>query len=413
MCSRIAGLTTSLGLPRESSNPSTSRCDALNFHVGDFLCQAPHSRRHAFQTVTSTSSLPYSVPLRAIFPGKPWRHDGIEHGSDPEADGSEEHGRASRVPVGTQKQISSQQELLAGRQSQKYAFGSWADDDGGAVWDAHSIARAVKGRVVTEGLPGSICIDTRSLYPGQWFLALSGLNFDGHQFLHEARRKQCAGVIANWVPHGWADGFVQVEGELLKALQVLSSDLRLRYQGTVVAITGSAGKTTTRAMTALALQGLGGHVHETRGNLNNHIGVPLSLLMLKSTSVACVLEMGMNHKGEIQELAEIAKPDVRVLLNVGPAHLEHFPGGLEEVAAAKGEIFENAQPGDLCVVNADDPLVMSVTVPAGVKLVSRSYLPRASLNTQYVLCSLNLSNSVCHVPSIPWSHDQLVWIYFL
>lgn len=248
-------------------------------------------------------------------------------------------------------------------------LGSWADDEGGVMWDAHAIAHAVHGKVLAEGGAGSICTDTRTMRAGQWFLALTGHNFDGHSFLYQACEKQCAGVVANWVPHGWSRGFVQVEGDTLDALQALASDVRARFWGPVVGLTGSVGKTTARAMTTLALQGLNGHVHQAPGNFNNDIGVALTLLRLNSRSVACVLELGMNHAGEILELANTAKPDVRVLLNVGPAHMENFPGGLEEVAAAKGEIFRNARPGDLCIVNADDPLAMAVPLPAGVRVV--------------------------------------------
>jgi UDP-N-acetylmuramoyl-tripeptide--D-alanyl-D-alanine ligase len=140
-------------------------------------------------------------------------------------------------------------------------------------------------------------------------------------------------------PHradGWSHGFVQVEGgDTLKALQGLASNVRAQFRGPLVGITSSVGKTTVRVMVALALTGLGDHVHETQGNLNNHVGVPLTLLRLNSQSVACVLEMGMNHREEILELAEIARPNVRVVLNVGPTHMENFRGGLGEVAMAK------------------------------------------------------------------------------
>lgn len=251
-------------------------------------------------------------------------------------------------------------------------MGSWADDEGGVVWEAQAIADAVNGTVVADASAGSICTDTRVATPGQWFLALSGPNFDGHEFLQQACERRCGGVVANWVPPRWSRGFVRVEGDTLRALQALGSDVRGRFWGPVVGITGSVGKTTARAMTALALQGLGGNVHEAQGNFNNHVGVPLTLLKLHSRSMACVLEMGMNHAGEILELVEIAKPDVRVVLNVGPAHMENFPGGLEEVAAAKGEIFRNARPGDVCVVNADDPLAMALPLPACVRVVRLS-----------------------------------------
>lgn len=221
--------------------------------------------------------------------------------------------------------------------------------------------------MVSHGLPGSISIDTRTLQIGEWFLALVGPRFDGHDFLQQASERGCSGVIANHVPEGWERGFVQVQGNTLKALHQLASSVRKRYKRPVVAITGSSGKTTTRLMTALALESLG-HIHQTEGNLNNHIGVPLSLLKLPSFAAACVLELGMSHEGEILELAEIAQPTVRVVLNVGPAHMENF-GTLEDIARAKGELFLGAQEGNVCIMNADDPLVKGMNLPPGVKQV--------------------------------------------
>ncbi len=248
---------------------------------------------------------------------------------------------------------------------------SWENDEGGVVWDSVAIAEAVGGEVIKEGASGSICTDTRSLLPNQWFLALVGPRFDGHEFLQAALARGCAGVVGLTVPQGWPRGFVQVKRDTVKALQDLGSSVRSRYQGIVVGITGSAGKTTARAMTALALRTEDGfQVHETKGNFNNHIGVPLTLLRMPCSSTACILELGMNHAGEILELAEIAKPNVRVILNIGPAHMENFPGGLMAVAAAKGELFATAQAGDVCVVNADDPLVMALPVPSGVRMVN-------------------------------------------
>lgn len=161
---------------------------------------------------------------------------------------------------------------------------------------------------------------------------------------------------------------MKVEGSTLNALQQLAASVRRRYRRPVVAITGSTGKTTARLMTALALESLG-HIHQTEGNLNNHIGVPLTLLKMPSFAAACVLELGMSQEGEILKLAEIAQPTVRVVLNVGPAHMENF-GSLQDVARSKGEMFAGAKEGDLCVINADDPLVMSLSLPKGAKRVT-------------------------------------------
>ncbi|KAH9289451.1 hypothetical protein KI387_033568 [Taxus chinensis] len=238
----------------------------------------------------------------------------------------------------------------------------------GIVWTAAEIAEAIGGQVVKLAPPGSICTDTRTIKAGQWFLALAGPSFDGHDFLQSALAKGCAGVVGNRVFEGWPRGFVKVEGNnTLIALQKLGFSARKKFKGPVVGITGSVGKTTTRAMIALALESLG-QIHQTSGNQNNHIGVPLTLISMSFSSKACVLELGMNHVGEIRELARISEPCVRVVLNVGPAHMENFRS-LEEVGRAKGEILLEARPGDICVLNADDPLVAALPIPNGVQRV--------------------------------------------
>ncbi|EFJ07695.1 hypothetical protein SELMODRAFT_185918 [Selaginella moellendorffii] len=239
------------------------------------------------------------------------------------------------------------------------SFGDWEDGPRGIIWDCQQIAQAVGGILAKQGSPGSICTDTRGIHRGDWFLALVGRNFDGNSFLAQALAAGCAGAIGRSMPRDWPVGFVEVS-DSLAALHKLAVDARNRYRGHVVGITGSCGKTTTKAMVALALESLG-HIHQTQGSENNHIGVPLTLLALPSFSPACVIEMGMNHLGEILELSRICKPSVRVVLNVGPAHMENL-GSLEQVALAKGELFRDSGRGDVCILNADDPLVMAMPV---------------------------------------------------
>ncbi|XVF44587.1 hypothetical protein PTKIN_Ptkin02bG0136600 [Pterospermum kingtungense] len=143
---------------------------------------------------------------------------------------------------------------------------------------------------------------------------------------------------------------------------------RSRFLGQVIAVTGSVGKTSTKAMIALALESLDSRIYQSYGNWNNRIGVALSLIGSPWDVRLAILEMGMSQKGEILELARMGRPHIIVILNVGAAHLEKL-GSLEEVAMAKGEILEEAKPGDICVLNADDPRVMSLPVPPGVKRV--------------------------------------------
>jgi UDP-N-acetylmuramoyl-tripeptide--D-alanyl-D-alanine ligase len=155
--------------------------------------------------------------------------------------------------------------------------------------------------------------------------------------------------------------------DTLVALQDLGRAVRRTFTGPVVGITGSAGKTTTRVLVMEVLAALG-RVHATRGNLNNHVGVPLTLLALEepSAAAALVLEMGMNHLGEIALLQDVGAPTIRLVTNVGAGHVEGC-GSIEGVAAAKQELFDGARAGDVLVVNLDDPRVAAMPLPAGTR----------------------------------------------
>ncbi len=241
------------------------------------------------------------------------------------------------------------------------------------IFDGHQIALATHGALLHEGPPGSVLTDTRRLHRDGWFIALTGDKFDGHDFLAHAQSAGCAGAVVSdrsRVPEGWTRGLVLVP-DTLAALQDLGRAARARFTGPVVGITGSAGKTTTRVMVALVLEAAepaGGPVHRTQGNLNNHIGVPLTLCATPPDAVAMVVELGMNHRGEIALLQDIAQPDVRVITNVGAAHVEGC-GSIEGVGLAKQELFDGARPGDVCIVNDDDPVIAAMPTPAGVRVV--------------------------------------------
>ena len=185
-------------------------------------------------------------------------------------------------------------------------------------------------------------------------------------------------------PRGLARGGRARVGDTLDALQALASDVRGRFDGPVVGITGSVGKTTTRALVAAALEASPGfaRVHATSGNMNNHVGVPLTLLRMPPDTDACVLEMGMSGPGEIATLARVARPAVRVVLNVRPAHLEGAGGDLGDVARAKSEMFADAREGDACVVNADDAYVRAMRIPPGCRVASFGEDERAALEDE-------------------------------
>jgi len=233
--------------------------------------------------------------------------------------------------------------------------------------DSRAIAEATGGRHIRAGTAGSIWTDSRKVQPGDWFLAIQGVRFDAHDFLPQVAAKGCAGVIAVHVPEGWDRGFIQVN-DTLEALQDIARFVRQDFDGPVIGITGSAGKTTTRAMVALAI-GAMGPVHATVGNLNNHIGVPLTHLAAPPSAVAWVVEMGMNALGEIHLLQDISAPTVRLITNVAAAHLEGV-GSLDGVARAKGELFDGARPGDICCINLDDPRIRQRPIPSKVQTLT-------------------------------------------
>jgi UDP-N-acetylmuramoyl-tripeptide--D-alanyl-D-alanine ligase len=203
-------------------------------------------------------------------------------------------------------------------------------------------------------------IDTRTIAPGNLFIAIRGDRFDGNAYVVEAARKGAIGAIvsdASLVGAGDLAGTpLIVVSDTIGALQMLANRVRRDSGTAVVAVTGSAGKSTTKEITAEFLAARY-TVFRNRGNLNNHIGLPLSLLELRTKPDIGVLELGMNHAGEISALVKIAEPDVRVWTNVGPAHLEFF-GTVDAIAAAKAEILEGADKDSLLVANADDDLVM-------------------------------------------------------
>jgi UDP-N-acetylmuramoyl-tripeptide--D-alanyl-D-alanine ligase len=229
-----------------------------------------------------------------------------------------------------------------------------------------AIARAMHGRLVLGNRPPAAgaahvvdgySIDSRTVRPGELFFAIVGPRLDGHEFVAAAiARGAVAAVVAKGTTARWPDtpALVQVK-DTTHALQDLGAHARRSHPLRVVGITGSAGKTTAKEMTAAVL-GRRFRVLKSEGNLNNTYGLPLMLLRLGPEHEVAVLEMGMSYKGEIARLAEIADPDIGAILNVLRVHLEHF-GSLEKIAAAKGELFRGMRRDAVAVYNADDRLV--------------------------------------------------------
>ena len=201
-----------------------------------------------------------------------------------------------------------------------------------------------------------VSTDSRNIQPGDLFVALRGERFDGHGYCGAARDAGAVAALCDVAGAALtpADMPLVVVNDTLKGLGQLALAWRLRFSIPLAALTGSSGKTTVKEMLAAILNAVApGAVLATRGNLNNEIGVPLTLLELNESHRCAVIEMGMNHAGEISRLTAMARPDVALVNNAGRAHIEHL-GSEEAIAHAKGEIFEGLPRGGTAVINADD-----------------------------------------------------------
>ena len=215
------------------------------------------------------------------------------------------------------------------------------------------IARMVAGILTpphSQVMVTGVSTDSRTIRPGELFVPLVGPHYNGHDYLGQAVQNGAAACLSEEVVAGLPVPIIRVE-DTLKALGDLAAAVRSHYRGPLVAITGTAGKTTTKEMLATILSQTGPGL-KTEGNFNNLIGLPLTLFRLEATHRWVVLEMGMSARGEIARLAQIASPTIGLITNVGPAHLETLHG-LEGVARAKGEMFESLQPQTTAVINAD------------------------------------------------------------
>ncbi|SFX03051.1 UDP-N-acetylmuramoyl-tripeptide--D-alanyl-D-alanine ligase [Marinospirillum alkaliphilum] len=196
-----------------------------------------------------------------------------------------------------------------------------------------------------------LTFDSRQVQPGSLFVALPGARTDGHRFIPAVRRGKASAAL---VEHWQADPLPQLKVvSPRRAMGQLAAWNRQLFSGPVVGVTGNSGKTTVKEMLAAVLRAHFGQVLATAGNLNNDLGMPLTLLKLQPVHRAAVLELGANHVGEIDYLAAIARPDIGIITNVTGAHLGEF-GSMEAIASAKGELLAHLEPSGCAVLNAED-----------------------------------------------------------
>ena len=238
------------------------------------------------------------------------------------------------------------------------------------LWTSDAAVAATGGRVTKRWAATGVSIDTRTLRPGELFVALKDVR-DGHDFVNAALDKGAAAALVSHIPEGVAaDAPLLIVPNVLRALEDLGRAARARTKAKVVGITGSVGKTSTKEMLRAILGGQG-RVHAAEASYNNHWGVPLTLARMPEETEFAVIEIGMNHPGEIAPLARMADLDVAMITTVAPAHLEAFES-IEGIAHEKASILDGLRPGGVAVLNADiatTPILRAKAAAVGAKAV--------------------------------------------
>lgn len=220
-----------------------------------------------------------------------------------------------------------------------------------SLWTAADAAAATGGRAQGDWEAGGVSIDTRTIRPGDLFVALQAAR-DGHDFVAQALEKGAAAALVSRIPDGLRhDAPLLIVPDVLRALGDLGRAGRARMQGKVIAITGSVGKTSTKEMALAALAGQG-RIHAAEASYNNHWGVPLTLARMPRHTDFAIVEIGMNHPGEIAPLSRLARPHVAMITTVAAAHLEAF-GGIDGIAREKGAVFQGLQPIGTAIIPED------------------------------------------------------------
>lgn len=264
------------------------------------------------------------------------------------------------------------------------------------TWSVADIAHHTHGVLLWGDPQQQVCgvsTDSRTVQAGELFVALRGERVDGHQFAAVALQRGAAAVLisdAQSVTSASAAGILVADTQT--ALQALALAHRQRFSGTVIAITGSHGKTTVKEMTAAVLQQRYATA-KSRGSFNNHIGVPLALLQIEAAHQVAVLELGMNHLGEIRRLCELALPHIGVITNIGLAHVGYL-GSIERIQQAKGELIAALDASSVAIVNADDPRALALGHQARGRLLTFGQGPQAAVRG-WVRADRGLDGTAC------------------
>ncbi len=222
-----------------------------------------------------------------------------------------------------------------------------------AIWTAKEAAAATGGTTTGDWMAFGVSIDTRTIRPGDLFVALKGDNGDGHAFVKDALEKGASAALVSQPFDGVAADKLLIVGDTLTALQALGRASRARSAAKIIGITGSVGKTGTKEFLATAF-GTMGQTHASTKSYNNHWGVPLTLSTMHAGCDVGIFEMGMNHAGEITPLTQMVRPHIAIITTVAPVHVGNFDNGMEGIADAKAEIFDGIEQGGVAILNRDN-----------------------------------------------------------
>lgn len=221
------------------------------------------------------------------------------------------------------------------------------------LWTSDEAARATGGQCARPWQATGVSIDSRTVAPGDLFVAIKGDHFDGHDFVAQALEKGAAAAMVSHVPDGVDPDKLLRVADVLEGLRALGRAARARTRARIVAVTGSVGKTSVKEALKFCLAEQGA-THAAVGSFNNHFGLPLTLARMPADCDYAVFEIGMNHAGEIEPLTKLARPHVAVITTIEAVHIENF-ADMNGIADAKAEIFLGLEPGGVAVLNADNP----------------------------------------------------------